>query len=98
MYYVKVHEVDGDRIVAACDKELLGKSLSEGEIMFEVSRSFYGDRLADETTLLTELDSATIANLVGNRTIQTAVDNGIIGAENVITIAGVKHAQIISVQ
>lgn len=56
--------------------------------------SFYDGFLATEEVLVNNLEIATTANLVGERTIQAAVKAGFIDKEGVIEIGGVPHAQM----
>lgn len=91
--YIKVYTVQNEVLVAACDAELIGKTLKEGEIEFHVSKEFYADVLGDEELLKKHLVNATIANLVGHRAIKCGIEVGIIDKENVIKIAGIPHAQ-----
>jgi len=91
--YIKVYTVQNEVLVAACDAELIGKTLKEGEIEFHVSKEFYADVLGDEELLKKHLVNATIANLVGHRAVKCGIEVGIIDKENVIKIAGIPHAQ-----
>ena len=91
--YIKVYTVQNEVLVAACDAELIGKTLKEGEIEFHISKEFYADALGDEELLKKHLANATIANLVGHRAVKCGIEVGIIDKENVIKIAGIPHAQ-----
>jgi hypothetical protein len=97
--YLKVHEVDMrnhiEVIVALCDKELIGKRLREGEIRLHVNPYFYKGVLASRKIVREALKSATIANIVGKRSVNLAIREGIIDKRNVITVQGVPHAQMI---
>lgn len=91
--YIKVYTVSNEILVAACDAELVGKTLKEGDIEFHVSKEFYADVLGDEELLKKHLMQATIANLVGHKAVKCGIDVGIIDEENVLIIEGVPHAQ-----
>lgn len=91
--YIKVYKVQNETLVAACDAELIGKTLREGEIEFKISEEFYGDIIGDEELLKKHLMHATIANLVGERAVKCGIELGIIDEENIIKIAGIPHAQ-----
>lgn len=56
--------------------------------------SFYDGFLATEEVLITNLEIATTANLVGERTIRAAMEAGFVNEEGVIRIGGVPHAQM----
>jgi len=91
--YIKVYTTQNEILVAACDAELIGKTLKEGEIEFHISKEFYADILGDEELLKKHLVNATIANLVGHRAVKCGIEVGLIDKENVIKIAGIPHAQ-----
>ena len=81
-------------MLAACDSELLGKEFKEGRLRLKVSKSFYGGDSMNTEDFLRNLQNATIANLVGERTIAAAVEAGYIDAECILMVAGTPHAQL----
>ena len=91
---MKIHRRQGEHLVAACDTGLEGRVLQEGKIKMTVHRSFYCAEEVDEDTLRNRLLMATVANLVGERSVAVAVDMGLIDKDCVITIDGVPHAQM----
>jgi uncharacterized protein len=90
----KKWEIDSRIILAVCDKEHLGKTFEEGELCFKASEKFYG---GEEITpqelekLLFQVDSA---NLFGNKCVEIALKKELISEKSIITICGIKHAQI----
>jgi hypothetical protein len=94
MITVRVYRKGSDTLVAACDKELLGKTLKEGELRLEVT-SFYEGEDADEEMLLNRLSFCTVANLVGKKTVSIATKHKLINRDCVITIDGVPHVQLV---
>lgn len=95
--YAKVYRTGGEILVAACDEDIIGLIFSEGEICLEIKREFYGGELMETDRLVSLLSEATIANLTGNHAVNTAIDNGFIGRNNVLEISNVKHAQMINI-
>ena len=95
--YLNVYRAGGEVLVAACDKEILGKVFTEGELQLEVSKRFYCGELKDLKELSRILNEATIANLVGDKVVDYAVSCGLVSKENVLVIGGVKHAQFVVV-
>ncbi|MDD1768957.1 MAG: DUF424 family protein [Methanomassiliicoccales archaeon] len=95
MITARVHRVGRETVVAACDKDLIGKVLRDGELRLEVASSFYEGEDVDEEKLLSRLSLATIANLVGHRTISIAAKHNYINEDCVLMIAGVPHAQMV---
>ena len=92
---VKVHRHGGDLLIAACDNDLIGRKLKDGELRLDVSVEFYGGDRGDEEMLLNRLRMATMANLVGENVCRIAAEHDFIDRECVITIEGVPHAQMV---
>lgn len=97
MIYFKIHEHQGEKLVAACDREIMGKTFSEGEIQFKIDEKFYGTELIKIKDFISILENSTAANLMGKRTVNAAIDHGFVDKDCVIGIAGIKHAQIVVV-
>jgi hypothetical protein len=96
---MKVQQVDmkgyKEVIVALCDKELIGKKLVEGETELWVNPRFYEGDEVSGSIAVSVIGSATIANLVGKKAVETGIKAGIVEKDNVITIDGVPHAQMV---
>ena len=95
MISVKIHVREGERLLAACDEELLGKTFREGEMRLKVSDIFYRGESVSEETFRERMKNVTIMNLVGERTVTIAQAEGYVSAKAVIVIGGVKHAQAV---
>jgi hypothetical protein len=82
-------------LLSMCDKEILGKTLHEGKIVFCVKENFYkGTRVAlDEAVSL--IESSTIVNMIGKNVVKKAIERGYVHPEAVLHIEGVPHAQIV---
>jgi hypothetical protein len=91
---MRIYKVRGEVMLAACDRELLGKKFEEGELMLDVKKSFYYEAFVSDTTFLNSIKIATIANLVGEHVISLAIEKGYIDEDSVIKIDGVPHAQM----
>ncbi len=94
MINVRIHRRQGEHLVAACDSGLEGRVLQEGKIKMTVHSSFYCAEEVDEATLRNRLEMATVANLVGEKSVGVAIDMGLIEMDCVIMIDGVPHAQM----
>ena len=92
---MKVYRIGNDVLLAACDAELIGKTLRSGEIEFKVSEKFYKEVIGDEELLKKNLSLATIGNLVGERCVRCAIEMGLVNPENVIKIDCIPHAQFV---
>ncbi len=82
-------------IVGACDEELLGKKFTKGNIQIDVSNGFYDGERVNKKTLKKYLENATIANLVGTKTVECAIEMGLVDPHFVLKIKGVPHAQMV---
>ena len=96
--YTKVHSQGAQSVLAACDRELIGKTLAEGKIRFKVSESFYGGTLVKEEELLGMLEEHDNINLVGKKCVNAALGKGLIRESGIIRIKGVPHAQVFKIE
>jgi hypothetical protein len=90
----KIYHQNGEILLAACDKILIGKYFEEGELQLQVHEKFYSDFQVDEEDFVQHLKNSTIANLVGETVIRCAQDAGYLSEECIIHIQGIPHAQI----
>lgn len=93
MIWTRIFKTPLDTLLAAADEELIGKELREGKYKLRVSENFYKETLVEEGMLKDLLSMCSVANLVGRRSIEIAINLGYISNENVIYIQGVPHAQ-----
>jgi hypothetical protein len=96
---MKVQQVDvkgyEEVIVALCDKDLIGKTLKEGETELWVNPRFYKGDKVSESVAMSVMGNATIANMVGERSVNVGLKAGIVDKDNIITVHGVPHAQMV---
>lgn len=95
--YAKVYRAGGYVLVAVCDEELLGRTLIDGDLRFNVSESFYGGSRIKVDEAIDLVKNADTANLIGARIVNRAKRERLIHPEAVISIAGIPHAQIVRV-
>ncbi|MFW6040514.1 MAG: DUF424 domain-containing protein [Thermoplasmatota archaeon] len=91
----RIYQQGDEVLLAACDKELLGKTFKEGDIHLQVKESFYGGDEIDRKELSKQFSDTTIANLVGEKTVDTALDQGFGFKENVLWVDNIPHLQIV---
>ncbi len=96
---MRVHRVRAEFVVAACDAELIGRDLPVGDAgrTVRVSGQFYGERVVSREEILWALERATIANLLGTRTLRLAEEAGFLSPGGSGTLGGVPHAEIFAV-
>lgn len=90
---VKIHNGPHGRVVAICDTELLGKTLTEGKLSLTVSERFYGGEEKDEKELAALLKDDDVLNIVGEKSCDFAVKHKLIDKEHIKKIQGTPHAQ-----
>lgn len=97
---MRVHRVRAEIVVAACDEELLGRSLPVGTAgrTVAVTSHFYGERRVTAEEFLLAARRATIVNLLGARVLATAERAGLVAPGGTGTLGGVPHAEIFSVE
>ena len=95
--YLKIYKNGEHVLVAACDEEVLGKTLKHGNTTVEINRAFYEGELVSEEELEKALQEATTANLFGEKTIRCAIKCGLIDPDSVIVIDCVPHGQVFRV-
>jgi len=95
MISIKMHVRDGERLLAACDTEILGKTFREGDMRLKISETFYKGEEITEEAFRIRMKSVTIMNLAGERTVTIAKEEGFVSDDSVIIIDGVKHAQAV---
>lgn len=95
MYYVKIHRVNNNNIVAICDEEILGKVFREGDLILNVSPAFYKGEKADLKTVIEILKQAEIAVITGYRIVKELSRLGFVDEEYALKIENQLHVQII---
>ena len=91
--YLKTHTSGETLLVAVCDRELIGQIFTDGALTLEVSEFFYKGEIASLADVGDALENATIANIVGKRSVAHALEQGFISEDNIIIIDGMPHAQ-----
>lgn len=95
--YINVIEREGQVLVAACDVDLLGKKLIDGNLTFEVRPSFYGGSKVRLEEAIELIKKSTIANLVGSNIVSQALKEGVVHPQGILQISGTPHAQIVKI-
>lgn len=96
--YVKVWQIrPGETMVAVCDCNIMGKKITEGKLVLDVCKDFYGEEKIAADAAIDLLKRATVANLVGKDAVKCGIEAGLIHREAVISIGGIQHAQFIQI-
>ena len=94
-FYFKVHKHPDEVLISVCDEEILGQTFRGEKSRITVTEEFYGGDLVEEGFVLNNIGSFTILNIVGNRSVELAVREGLVSEDSVIIIGEVKHAQAV---
>lgn len=95
--YLRIFKDKGYVVVAACDRNVLGRTFREGKLRLEVASRFYGGDLCGVEETMQALQAADIGNLVGGKVIDAAVQKGLVDPDAILTIGGVPHVQIVKI-
>ena len=93
--YLNLRKHGKNTVLAICDAELLGKTLNEGKIVFEVREEFYKGTRTTLEEAINLIGQSDIVNMIGKRIVKKATDKGLVHPEAILHISGIPHAQII---
>ena len=93
MIVSKLHQREGKTVLAAADRDLVGRIFEENGIILEISKEFYQDKIIDKEELAELIKSADVVNLIGKECVSVAKDQGVVGAV-FLEVKGVPHVQI----
>lgn len=90
-------DTDQGLLVAVCDPDIVGDTFESGSVSLTVEEEFYADEATavDEATVVEALSRATIANIVGTRAVEVAIEHGIIDENAVLDLGETQHAQML---
>lgn len=92
---VNERETPKGLLVSVCDRGVLGETFESGKFSITVSEEFYGGEEADEERVASILARASVANLVGERSVSLAIERGHVEEANVLELDGTPHAQFL---
>ena len=92
-FVVKKHIVNNKLLLAVCDEELFGKKFEQGDLVLDLTSNFYNGDLLNEKQTLVLMKQSYILNLVGNNSVNLALENGLIDEELVFFIENIPYAQ-----
>jgi hypothetical protein len=95
--YLKIHRSPKGEVVAACDRELLGRTLTHEGVEITISASFYGSTPVTEEEVRSAMRDAANVNIIGKRVVRLAIEMELIAENGCIILGGIPHAQIFQV-
>jgi hypothetical protein len=86
-------------VVAVCDKELIGKKFEEGIFQLDVKENFFKGKESSKEEVSEimrdmKLEDSTF-NIIGEKSVQTALEAGIITKDGVRKIANIPFAWVL---
>ncbi len=93
--YMNLKKVGTNVLLSMCDCEILGKTLCEGKIVFQVKEDFYKGNRVNIEEAMCMIKNSTIVNMIGKNVVKKAIEKGYVHPEAVLRIKGVPHAQIV---
>ena len=82
-------------LVSVCDADVLGDTFENGEASLTVDEDFYDGEEAEPDDVIASLANCSVANIVGTRAVELAVEAGFVEEENVLDFEGTRHAQLL---
>lgn len=82
-------------LVSVCDRDVLGETFENGAVSLSVDESFYGGDTVTEGDVVDSLSRATVANIVGTRSVELAIEHGFVDETTVLEVDGTHHAQVL---
>lgn len=97
MIYVKIHKHKYGGVIAICDKNLIGKKVSDKNLQLNITERFYKGEIFNDEDIIEILKEVSNANIVGKKAVELALKNKIIKKRDVIMVKNVPHALIFSI-
>ncbi len=86
-------------VVAVCDSDLIGKTFDEGDMQLDIKESYYkGEDISREKAIEIIKDMSNedaTFNIVGEESVDAAIEAGIISEESIKKIQNVPFAMIL---
>jgi hypothetical protein len=82
-------------LVSVCDADVLGESFENDDVSLTVDAEFYDGKEVDDEAAVESLSRCSVANIVGTRAVDLAIDHGFVDEENVLDFEGTRHAQLL---
>ena len=83
-FFINIIEQQRERLVAACDEEVMNLELLSNDVKIKISSKFYGTNLVGEKELLREVSNSTSANVIGIKVIELLVKHKLIHKDAII--------------
>jgi len=91
----KLHNINGKKIVAICDKNIFGKKYTSGKIQLDLSSSFYKGTEVHEKGLIGMIRGVYTLNAVGGKSVNFLTKLGIVSDKNIGKIKKIPYAFVV---
>lgn len=93
---MKIHEREGRKVIAVCDRELIGTVLDDGTGYMDLDRyrDFYVGDIVDEERVRKEFSLFSSLNIVGKRSVGIALSAGLADEEDIMYINKTPYIQV----
>ena len=88
-------DTDEGLLVSVCDPDIIGETFEDGPVSLTVDEAFYGGESVSESEVVDSLARCSVANIVGEESVDVAVEHGFVDEENVLDVDGTRHAQLL---
>ncbi|MGB9635401.1 MAG: DUF424 family protein [Candidatus Micrarchaeia archaeon] len=96
--HCKRHENNGRVVFALCDKELIGKVISNGKITLDL-KTYARFYIGDDIKLLEECEGKFESiNAIGKKSVEFLIKKGYIKEENCKYVGDVPHVQLYKIK
>jgi len=95
---LRERETPEGTLVSVCDADCLGETYDNGRATITVSESFYGGDDAVEAgpeEVVSGLQRAQVANIVGTEAVGVAIEAGLVDEETILEFDETRHAQLL---
>ena len=82
-------------LVSVCDADVVGETFDNGDVSLTVDAEFYDGEEVDGEAAIESLARCSVANIVGTRAVDLAIEHGFVDEENVLDFEGTRHAQLL---
>jgi hypothetical protein len=93
-YASRFTKYQGSNMISICDLELVGKTLTDGELVVKLSKEYFQEQIIEESQAPELLKSCSIANLVGTRIVDLAISLRLANQSGVKHISGIPFLMI----
>lgn len=92
--YARIHREGSHRVLAACDRGIMGMHIDNDGNPITISREFYGEDLVTIQELKVMAMGVNSINLMGEIVVNLFISEGLMDTESVMEIDSIPHAQI----